>query len=1491
MRLQRSHERRGVILMVVMALLTLFAIVGITFVLYADSQATSARISRESESLQHADVDPEQALALFLSQFIYDVNDDASGVGSGLRGHSLARTMYGYNYTTVGIPGGNNVVSFNGVGRVQTGPGTTWPAMNPYTANDYQLVNYTWFSTDGFLRDPERYNNLAQLRTSPAAAQTGYYVGGNAPYTYPDLNNFFLAAVRSDGTVLTPSYHRPWLFGAPLNNMSNPNWINRRGKYLTLRPRPADHAGFPAPDDATGDVKNLVGAPGGNDSIWIDIGAPVMTAPDGTQYKMLVAPLIMDLDNRVNVGVCGNIVGNALASRSNQGWFRSEVNLNYLLNSGVSPNEWHNLFQGNASYYGKYGKNLVPSGLLFPTGSFAHIYGQADLDGRNELAGGASTGSIQLPGTAGTAPANSCFPYFPPGYGSGSAKERANHPAGYVAYKPALYTVNDDHVFLPADMEALLRPNSQGQTSVDTGSSALISKLLRLCPQNLELGNNAYQRRNWITTISSDLVEPGLSPWVFNPTNPPQYLVNAATPSLPPVGTPISFPSFTQRTAVPPPPNPPAGSDFTANWRAVSAALGRIDLNRPLPPFPHMASGATPALVGPNARYDTNPALLAPNGPFQIAMQARQQFAYDIYSRLLLVTGVAPPANPATPTAAELAPRRWLAQLAVNIVDYIDADEISTPFNFYTSAANSYQVTPTTTTIPPFPAGNPDVPAYWVFGTELPRVVINEVLGEYTVTTDLLAAPTAVTGPLTVKLWVELFNPMPLSGTVTATANANTGSPNGLQPQDALPVPLYVPAAGGGTTAYNPYQIVIANNNIAANSQGLWYNAGGTNNNVLGTPQHIRATCNLSAGNGTVGTVAQPAKPTYSIAAPAGGLPGQSFMLVGPPGNDANNDITTADGVPGGTPWLQSPNMQYTATYRAKLKQWQINGVPILDETNGVSVLLRRLANPHLPPNPYTPAGTLLNPALPPNPFITVDYAHGVQLNGYGANLKKQPIPVRGLKVPIPGNGPVPPASYGKRQPYAANFTQYATQTTLRAPINHHTLGLQNVPVDNPFTWLVHLDRKLISPMELLHVSGFYPHELTQRFIITSLKPLTDPNVVQQPSNTTYTPAGKLPVGSVYFQHYVPWFDQTRRLYRIFEFLETHDGASGISAVNGRVPGKININTLWDPPSTYPQMYQAIADPSPTPDNPNFTAANVNAAFQALLTLRTPNLATPALSAKDRPFLGMAAGVAPRGDPQYPTGNGINHTLLTGGAGAVTTGQRLLQLPNSLLPIAQNYPQGAHPYLQDQLLTKISSKLTTRSNTFAVFVTVGFFQVANAATSPPKLGAEIGRSEGRQVRHRMFAIVDRTNLTNFSFQSNVNIAAPASGSTTTATLTFGTPLPPPAPPPLGWVMTGPNSASYTNPKTGATWTIRAGTQLVIEPGTANEETVIVQGVAVNASQQVLVTANFTKAHPNSAVTGNTSGAYSVIQRGNPGPQTTYDPRQDPYVVPYYSIID
>src|SRR5437667_6443105 len=92
-------RRRGVILLVVVSLLTLFALIGLSFVLYAESQANSSRIYREAGQYGSGppDIPYDQLMNYFLSQFVFGVDNDPSGVQSTLRGHNLSSLMYGSN--------------------------------------------------------------------------------------------------------------------------------------------------------------------------------------------------------------------------------------------------------------------------------------------------------------------------------------------------------------------------------------------------------------------------------------------------------------------------------------------------------------------------------------------------------------------------------------------------------------------------------------------------------------------------------------------------------------------------------------------------------------------------------------------------------------------------------------------------------------------------------------------------------------------------------------------------------------------------------------------------------------------------------------------------------------------------------------------------------------------------------------------------------------------------------------------------------------------------------------------------------------------------------------------------------------------------------------------------------------------------------------------------------------------------------------------------
>jgi hypothetical protein len=327
-------------------------------------------------------------------------------------------------------------------------------------------------------------------------------------------------------------------------------------------------------------------------------------------------------------------------------------------------------------------------------------------------------------------------------------------------------------------------------------------------------------------------------------------------------------------------------------------------------------------------------------------------------------------------------------------------------------------------------------------------------------------------------------------------------------------------------------------------------------------------------------------------------------------------------------------------------------------------------------------------------------------------------------------------------------------------------------------------------------------------------------------------------------------------------------------AEGGRVPGKVNINTL---DASDLEVFRALCDAQPGNrfryDNTgaDFVDGNVDQVFNSILLARTPTLvgADRLPGPTDTPFWGMALGAATGGDPMGGP-RGIANTLLAPVSGGGAGSQRLLT-PNALFT-----PTPVHPYQQMELLTKLFNNTTTRSNTFAVWLTVGFFPITNDQVQPNQLGPEINLAQGRNIRHHMFAIVDRTQIVTFG---NLNTAGAGAVHTT------GLAIPAPVAPattvsaPIG--ISAPYIINDPPARTGHAWQIQAqsllvqGSTLVYEPGTPNEETVVVQAGYM---------ANFTRGHATGA---------NVISRGHPGPMNTnfYSPTSDPFVIPYSVIID
>jgi len=88
------------------------------------------------------------------------------------------------------------------------------------------------------------------------------------------------------------------------------------------------------------------------------------------------------------------------------------------------------------------------------------------------------------------------------------------------------------------------------------------------------------------------------------------------------------------------------------------------------------------------------------------------------------------------------------------------------------------------------------------------------------------------------------------------------------------------------------------------------------------------------------------------------------------------------------------------------------------------------------------------------------------------------------------------------------------------------------------------------------------------------------------------------------------------------------------------------------------------------------------------------------------------------------------------------------------------FDQTDHPYFRTEWLQKVTNLTTVRTHQYAVWITVGFFEVtaagdASLATSNPflaydQLGNELGYLDGSNKRYRGFFLIDRTRAVGFN---------------------------------------------------------------------------------------------------------------------------------------------
>lgn len=670
----------------------------------------------------------------------------------------------------------------------------------------------------------------------------------------------------------------------------------------------------------------------------------------------------------------------------------------------------------------------------------------------------------------------------------------------------------------------------------------------------------------------------------------------------------------------------------------------------------------------------------------------RQKLARDIYFRLLVATGklwdIYDPNNntqprkglPADPDDPTL-PRpdfRDLAQLALNMVDFLDPDDNSTPF-FFACDVNGN----------PLPATNPDdlitlnpnypdetfrVPKYWVFGTELPRPVINEVLAEYQ------APANNNPGVVTIRVWVELWNPPASQQCLNPPSNVQDVS---------------IRLGKGNNNSKSAYRVVLAAAHPATDSPA----------NVTGVPAEPRnwdwannkllwdddAFDNMDAFTGE----------------PHSTLESGRYLIIGPTGDTIDNTL-------GKSPRVQTAAMEYKL-YQDNNGDWYVydsaNNTPTNvraydkgadpnnpNETSGILVLLQRLADPSEPHNPVR------------NPYITVDWVHlpGAGLNdrSSGGNSRSY-IRVKANRAQLQLGGMEP---------------QQTNQNTMMPANTWHSLGNPNQgsQASAARDKFVHLNTNPSSPLDLLFVSKLKPHQLTSTF-------------------DSYQNGFSSP-------HLAPWFNT--RYHRFFELVDM-PGKGGVSSGGHRIFGRLNLAAALLNSNPYDlDNFKAVVD---LWLSANFGKTEVEVAWNVLRGASP--IYSMGIDGVNRSWFAPDEDgrwcLALRDGPTYDIPD--PPSLFDYSEDGITTGS------------GQDRP---HPYQQAELARRLWPNITTRSNVFAVWCTVGFFECRpnnpNPNPADPRawlIGPEIDADVGRQVRYRFFAIVDRTIIAEWMLANTVPVEA------------------------------------------------------------------------------------------------------------------------------------
>ncbi|MHB8973617.1 MAG: hypothetical protein ACYC3X_25725 [Pirellulaceae bacterium] len=368
----------------------------------------------------------------------------------------------------------------------------------------------------------------------------------------------------------------------------------------------------------------------------------------------------------------------------------------------------------------------------------------------------------------------------------------------------------------------------------------------------------------------------------------------------------------------------------------------------------------------------------------------------------------------------------------------------------------------------------------------------------------------------------------------------------------------------------------------------------------------------------------------------------------------------------------------------------------------------------------------------------------------------------------------------------AAGAAALAPPTAFPPPLSNRTLASYvGAPLLDathpPFPWLTWNNRPFVSQYELMMVpksrSSRLPHEFD----------------IAPPTGTDYAPDA--PGSSARFGHLLHFFQTSdtvppaapngSNFYRLFElvhvpsrFVDTDLYLNpGIFADSGnagtayfrppfnrishyRDPGRVNLNTIYDE-----GIWQALLAGHPDPGWQSWVSSRRGYGGPSPSIL-VPNNDFPSFFTNPFRPVGAAVLVPPSAAANRLDRLEVETTLLRSNSIPYT--------PTPNLPLLRNESDEPYndtdrnPYFRYQGIDRLGNLVTTRSNVYAVWITMGRFEVepspdaqtvAGLQTHPDgfRLGRELGSDAGTVKRHRAFYMIDRTIPVAFEPGENHNV--------------------------------------------------------------------------------------------------------------------------------------